>query len=286
MARTRLASFAQRAAHRTYHLWERLGVHVTPVTFDSPIPATVDLTDELFARRYSCGGVDWNLDEQRRLLRDVFPRFVAEREFRSNPGLSVADAAVLYSMVRNHQPRVMIEAGSGYSTTFAADALKRNAEEGVTCEYTAYEPYPPPVVRDGIDGLTKLVARPIQDVEPSAFDDVDLLFIDSSHVAAIGSDVNHLVLEVLPRLKPGALVHFHDIVLPGEYWPEWVRDRHHFWSEQYLVLAFLQHNRAFRVLWAAHYMQLEHPDEVRAVLPFFDPAGHRITSLWLQRSDG
>jgi hypothetical protein len=52
------------------------------------------------------------------------------------------------------------------------------------------------------------------------FEDCDLLFIDSSHVVEIGGDVNYEILEMIPRLKRDCLVHFHDILLSGEYWKD------------------------------------------------------------------
>jgi len=278
-----MTRLVQRGARKTYRFWENAGVHVTPVGFDSPIPSSDDLVPERFDRRYSCIGVDWNVDGQRATLHEVVVPHVGEHELPENPGLSRADAAVLYGMIRHHKPRRMVEAGSGWSTTFAAAACLRNAAEGSPCDYVAYDPYPGPRTRDGLDGLTALHPVRAQDVDPDELADCDLLFIDSSHVAAIGSDVNHLVLEVLPRLRPGTLVHFHDILLPGEYWREWLVERHHFWSEQYLVHALLLYNDTFRIRWAAHYMQLEHPEEVAAALPMFDPSRHRLSSLWLQR---
>src|SRR5207247_5820903 len=82
----------------------------------------------------------------------------------------------------------------------------------------------------------------------------DVLFIDSSHTVKIGGDVNYLFLEVLPRLKPGVIVHVHDIFLPFEYPREWVRDDFRFWAEQYLLQAFLTFNSEFQVLMANNYL--------------------------------
>lgn len=76
------------------------------------------------------------------------------------------------------------------------------------------------VLIDGVDGTTQLVRRKVEDVELSFFDqlgDGDILLIDSSEVSKAGSDVNYLFFEVLPRLRPGVMVHIHDIFLPDEY---------------------------------------------------------------------
>src|SRR5207237_815930 len=76
----------------------------------------------------------------------------------------------------------------------------------------------------------------------------DILFIDSSHVVRCGGDVTFLVLEVLPRLRPGVLVHFHDVFFPREYPRELLLQLGRFWTEQYLVQAFLMWHSAFELV--------------------------------------
>jgi hypothetical protein len=107
-----------------------------------------------------------------------------------------------------------------------------------------------------------------------------LLFIDSSHVIRMGGDVQFLYLDVLPRLKPGVLVHIHDIQLPYEY-PRSYPPRY-FWTEQYLLQSFLTHNARFEVLLGGHMLQTDHPDVFREVFP--RTAGHRVTSSFYTRA--
>jgi len=90
----------------------------------------------------------------------------------------------------------------------------------------------------------------------------DILFIDSSHVLKIGSDVQYEYLDILPRLSKGVIVHVHDIFLPAEYPKEWVLKDYIFWTEQYLLQAFLAFNDSFEVLWAGHYMHLKYPNKL------------------------
>ena len=87
-----------------------------------------------------------------------------------------------------------------------------------------------------------------------SYDAGDILFIDSSHTVKIGGDVNYFFLEVLPRLKPGVIVHVHDIFFPFDYPRHWVMDELRFWSEQYLLQAFLSFNSEFEVLIANRYL--------------------------------
>ena len=106
-------------------------------------------------------------------------------------------------------------------------------------------------------GIISLITHKVEDVELGLFERLssgDILFIDSSHVSRTGGDVNRLILDVLPRLKPGVIVHFHDIFLPWEYPREWVVDKMRFFSEQYLLQAFLSFNSHYFVLMANHYL--------------------------------
>ena len=103
--------------------------------------------------------------------------------------------------------------------------------------------------------------KQIQDIDLDFFSQLqsgDILFIDSSHTIKIGGDVNYLFLEVLPRLKPGVIVHVHDIFLPFDYRRDWVKKEFRFWTEQYLLQAFLIFNSEFEVLMANGYLNHYH----------------------------
>jgi predicted O-methyltransferase YrrM len=282
---SRLTQVLHRAAVATFPFWERIGLHVLPARYFFPVPRTEDLPDELFASRSACAGVDWQRATQRRHLRDVFPPFAQEVEFEPNGGLSMVDAAVLHAMVRAYKPKKIVEIGSGHSTRITARACLLNERDGAPCEFVAIEPYPSAALRQGLPGLTRLRVEKVQRVELAEFEDCDLLFVDSSHVVAMGGDVIFEQLEILPRLKPGCLIHFHDILLPGHYWKDWVLKRRYYWTEQYLLQAFLAFNSEFTVLWAARLMQLEAERELQAGFPFYRPNDptQRVSSLWMQR---
>jgi hypothetical protein len=110
------------------------------------------------------------------------------------------------------------------------------------------------------------------------------LFIDSSHTVKRGSEVNFLVLEVLPRLPDGVFVHFHDIFLPYDYPQKWLR-RGTFLAEQYLVHAFLIGNPDFEVLLATHSLFRGRGDELCAALPPLPTGMLAPASLWLRRRE-
>jgi len=198
------------------------------------------------------------------------------------------DGQVLYCMLRRFKPARMIEVGSGASTRLSAAAPLKNASEEPgrpACDFTAIEPHPSPDLRAGFPGLTRLIERKVQDVPLETFAELrenDVLFIDSSHVLAIGSDVQYEFLEVIPRLRPGVLIHVHDIFLPAEYPRRWVLDGR-FWDEQYLLQAFLAFNDRFEVLWAGHWMHLNHPEQLRAAFNTYDPTLAAPGSFWMRR---
>jgi hypothetical protein len=107
----------------------------------------------------------------------------------------------------------------------------------------------------------------VEDVGVETFEQLqarDVLFIDSSHVVRIGGDVTYLFLEVLPRLQPGVVIHVHDIFFPGDYPRDWVVEQFRFWSEQYLLQAFLAFNSAFEVLLCNGYLQSKYAPVLRA----------------------
>jgi len=134
-----------------------------------------------------------------------------------------------------------------------------------------------------VDGVARLLARPVQEVGLAPFlalEAGDVLFIDSSHVAKTGSDVNFLYFEVLPRLAAGVVVHVHDVFLPDEYPPEWVLDEGRSWNEQYLLRALLMHSRAFRVLFGCHAASRLFPELVSEVFGGALGGG----SFWIERT--
>jgi len=277
-----------------FRAWEAQGVHVTRNAFYSPIPDTRALGEELWGRDGALPGVDMNESGQLRLLSEVFPRYRGgcaavpveptgePWNFHLNNGtFDGTDALVLYCMVRHLAPRRVLEIGSGFSTRLLAEA----ARESPSMELVAVDPYPGPVVASGIPGLTELVSQPVEALDLERFlalEAGDVLFIDSSHALRCGGDVQFLYLEVLPRLRPGVVVHVHDIFFPREYPRQWLKEHCIFWTEQYLLQAFLAFNTAFEVLFANQYIWQRHPEQFKAAFPMSRPwwGGG---SIWLRR---
>ncbi len=260
--------------------WEAAGYHITPVHFYQPIPNTGELAQQ-YPQRTTLTGIDWNADAQLALL-DQLAQFAPETAAFPGPrpadatdevfyldnGLFVGiDPHIYYCMIRHFQPRRIIEVGAGFSTLIAAQAVQQNTAHAT--QLIAVEPYPRDFIRRGAFGIEHHQQR-AEVLGADFFDQLeagDLLFIDSSHVVRTGGDVNFLMLEVLPRLAPGVIVHLHDIFLPYEYPQEWLLEKRWFWTEQYLLQAFLIHNPKATVLLGNHFLERDHPQRLKALFP-------------------
>jgi hypothetical protein len=221
---------------------------------------------------------------------ECFPREQVPRSsqyYVNNGAFGAVDGEILYCMIRNHKPRKIIEIGSGFSTLLMAQAALRNKEEtGQGCELVACEPYPNEILVTGFPGLTRLISKRVEELPLSFFGGLrenDILFIDSSHVLRIGGDVQYEFLEIIPRVAKGVLLHLHDIFLPAEYPKEWVLRQRRFYTEQYLLHAFLAFNRRFRVMWAGSYMHLRHAEKLETAFPSYNRTQQWPGSFWIQR---
>jgi predicted O-methyltransferase YrrM len=230
--------------------------------FYSPVPSREDIADAFARGGFGppFPGIDLNEEAQVARL-ERFARYYPEQPFPehptegrrfhlANPSYAHYDAIMLYCMLREARPRRVIEVGSGFSSAAMLD-LNEHLWGG-TVEFTFIDPDLQrllPLLRDGDHARCTLLQKRVQEVPLEAFASLganDVLFIDSSHVSKIGSDVNRLYFEVLPALAPGVLIHIHDIAGNLEYPREWL-DEGRAWNEQYLLRAFLMHNAAYRI---------------------------------------
>lgn len=252
----------------------------------------------IWPERLEVLGIDFNDDSHRQVLTEYFPRFIAGYDypevlpesptldafFTRNSQFSWLDSRALFVLMRAWEPRRIIEVGSGYSSLLMADVNRRYL--GNSCEITCIEPYPRPFLRNGIPGIHRLVESRGQDVPASEFERLeagDLLFIDSSHVSKTGSDVNHLVFEVLPRLAKGVRIHFHDIFLPQDYLKDWVLGDGRSWNEQYVLRALLMYSSAFRTVFGSFYAFWRYPELVKSALARPSGAAFAGGSFWIEK---
>jgi len=240
-------------------------------------------------------GIDWNAGRQLQFLdsfdyadeiRAVFARWNRKPAFDlDNDAFAPGDAEIWYSVVRSRKPRAIIEIGSGHSTLLAVRAVEMNRAEdpGYSCRHVCIEPYEAPWLES--TGVT-VMREKVERVPPDAFRALganDLLFIDSSHVIRPRGDVVTEYLQILPSLNAGVLVHIHDIFSPRGYPDAWTKDKVLFWNEQYLLEAFLTHNRDWEIVAALNYLHHAYYDRLKARCPFLKPE-HEPGSFYLTKA--
>lgn len=281
-------------APRSRAILRRMGVWPLRRHYYDPLFHPGDLSKSLHSAR-TLGGIDWNMQEQLTILRQM----TFAEEFRAylnaaptgkpryrldNNSFLSGDADYLYNFIRLFKPRRVIEVGCGNSTLVmrAAEIQNQNEDPAQQCVHTCIEPYENPWLDEmGITVVRERVET--MDIEQfRALQSGDLLFIDSSHMVRPTGDVTFEILEVLPALKPGVFVHFHDVFSPREYLQEWILDRVYQWNEQYLLEAFLSFNVEFKVIGALNLLHHRCYDELAAICVQYDRS-REPGSLYIQR---
>jgi predicted O-methyltransferase YrrM len=270
--------------------------YVPPGHFHSPIPSLEDI--ESSARRHKSPdqvpGVELNEADQLVLLGEL-TKFYPTMPFRDeatpgfryrfdNPSYSYADGILLHTMLRYLRPRRVVEVGSGYTSALTLDTNEHFLGNQVSCSFI--EPHPNlllSLITEKDLQSVRVIRSRLQDVDLRLFDELeagDILFIDSTHVSKVDSDVNCLFFDVLPRLKPGTLIHLHDVFPSFEYPLDWLRHGRA-WNEQYVLRAFLQFNASFRIRLFGSHMIDRYPDWFRTHMPLClkNPGG----AFWMQR---
>lgn len=271
---------------------------VPPGHFYSPVvdPAEVaSLFGRLSAPDRTVPGIDLREDAQRAFLPRLrfhcirLPFASAPqkglRYYYENPAYSYGDAITLASMLLEHRPGRIIEIGSGFSSAVTLDVIERFLGWRTDCIFI--EPHPDllfSLLRPDDRPRIRVQASRLQDVDPAVFDTLgtdDIVFIDSTHVLKTGSDVAFYMTDVLPRLKPGVLVHFHDVFWPFEYPRNWAVEQNRSWNELYWLQAFLTNNPEWEILFFNHFMATRHGDALFASVPLFrhEPGG----AFWMRK---
>lgn len=272
---------------------------IPPGHFYSPLPSLDEIRrneGRLFENiTRTLPGVDFRESAQLGLIEEFATRYYPEMPFTAdkteglrfyfdNPMYSYGDAISLYSMIRHLKPRRIVEIGSGFSSAVILDTNERFFDSKI--ETTFIEPYNErllSLLTEKDKATSSIVKMLAQDVNLNVFTELeanDILFIDSSHVGKIGSDVHRILFEILPSLKPGVHIHFHDIFLPLEYPASWVYAGVA-WNEAYLLRSFLQYNSAFEVVMGNSLLGHFHGPFMNEQMPLFmrNPGA----GFWLRR---
>lgn len=253
-----------------------------PGHYYSPIPNLQEIRlkeNQIFQQKENVDGIELNAENQFALLESfkVFPsdfRFPVEcnpesRYYSNNSFFIRSDAFFLYALIRHYKPMQIIEVGSGFSSALMLDVNLQFFNDNIKLSFI--EPFPERLYSliEKESQNKNIVVSKVQDVPMELFDTLqknDIFFIDSSHVSKIGSDVNHIFFNILPRLKSGVIIHFHDITWPFEYPKEWIYEGR-FWNEAYLLHAFLMNNNNYEILLFNNYLAHKHNAWLQENLP-------------------
>lgn len=256
---------------------ERFGFHLVAHHFYEPIPDVRGIQEYLKTPHF-LNGIDYHLDEACRLLEEFARNYHSEYETlppTEGRMYGYVDCMCLYSVVRHFNPKRVVEVGSGESSGILARALEKN---GRNAEHVCIEPFP----RGPLPG--RHIRKFLQDVDLSEFTALeanDVLFIDSTHVAKVGSDVLDLFFRILPALPAGVLVHFHDIFLPYEYNARYLCEKRYYWNEQYVLGAYLLNSARSKVLLPTQYVHRDRPEVMARAFPLYRQEAFNPTSFWI-----
>ena len=274
-------------------------LYYEPGHYYSPVPSISDLKareQEIFCQIPNhIPGIDLQAEKQLGLL-DKLAVYYREQPWSDNntAGLRFyfennqfrhSDAIFLFMMLRYMRPKKIIEVGSGFSSACMMDTNERFFENRMDLSFVDPDcSRLNALINESDKAKPRIYKQRVQEVDQSLFTALssgDLLFIDSSHVTKTGSDVNHLVFEILPRLRSGVYVHFHDIFYPFEYPKEWIYEGWGMWSEAYLLKAFLQFNAEFEITLFTSMIAERYPSKLIDDMPLC-AKGYKA-SLYLRR---
>ena len=274
------------------------GCYPMEVHFYQPVPDIQELERrDVWSKVSALSGIKWETDKYLAKLAEV-SRYKPKRDWpdkpesnmdfgRINQSFSYICASLLYGMILKNKPKRIIEIGSGNSSKVVLKALQDSGKE---TEYTIIDPYCCwEETEFGIN--VNVIQKPVEETNIALFQTLetdDILFIDSSHTVRIGGDVNFLILDILPLLAQGVIVHFHDIELPYEYSKVYATNlqSRKFWTESYLLQAFLTFNTAYEILLPAVYLCREYLDTVKECYPGMrHPFDWSSSSFWIRRTN-
>jgi len=194
------------------------------------------------------------------------------------PGLDIIG---IYTILARFKPKRYVEIGSGHSTRIAHKAF---IEQDLSTEFISIDPKP----RVEIDQLpNRILRQPFENIDfdiVSELDVNDVLFVDNFHWILPNSDSMVFLLEILPRLKRGVIVHFHDIYLPYDY-PQFMCNR--YYSEQYGLAMYLLANPQKYEPILPNYFISEDKELAELIAPIWDHenlkyAKRHGSSFWIR----
>lgn len=213
-----------------------------------------------------------------------------QNEFRytlMNNAFGWMDGRVLHYFLQKNKPKKIIEIGSGNSTL-----MMHNTNEmfDLNIEITCIEPYPSDFLRNmAKNKKIILIEDKLENIDVEKFKELqknDILFIDSSHVLKLDSDVMRYFTKIFPILNRNVLIHIHDIFFPYDYPTSWLKGGR-FWNEQYALYIFLQYNTRFKIKFCNSYITFKYKDRLQEMQKNYYEVKNNIAkvfgggSIWL-----
>lgn len=241
-------------------------INITPANFYSDVPLVDDIlnsfeyqkiNEEVYnSRIFDKGNVQDFIKNILSYADEFNPQVDKGNEnsfYWKNPAFSYADAMAYYCIIRHYKPNKILEIGSGFSTIVANEALLKNNNGG---GLILIEPYPKDFLYN-LEAVEQIIKKFVQDIPSdeliSLIETVDIWFIDSTHTVKIGSDCLYIYLKIMPEIKKNILVHTHDVYLPFGMPQKKALDLHIYWTEQYLLYAYMLDNPKIKVLFGSFY---------------------------------
>ncbi len=293
-----------------FQLGQKLGFDVLPRHFYSEIPHLAELRRSSHWRKplslVDIAGAE-DLEGQIGFVRQLVSEEVSKQleaedvhyeasRRNGETGYGKIEAQCLYAFVYTLRPSKIVQIGCGVSTSLcqmAAEAADYQPE--ITC----VEPYPTDfLLRESAAGRIQLIEEQVQALPLDFFSNLDagdLFFVDSTHTLGPAGEVTRIVSEMLPRIRPGVFVHFHDIWFPYDYAPTLLSEPLFFWHETALLAAFLSGNQRYRIEASLAQLHFLRTNSLQEVFVDYKPAemedgllveaGDYPTSIYLRKTD-
>ena len=202
---------------------------------------------------------------------------------KDNGRFDTPDALVLHCMLRTIKPNHIIEIGSGMSSCMIMDTNEGYFNNEINCTFididtSALMEY----CRAADITRNTIIESPIQDIDITPFLSLqagDILFVDSSHIYSPGSDVFDIIHRILPVIRSGVHIHFHDIFHDFHYPTEWGKTD---WNEVQIIQSFLSQHPQYSVEFFSSYLSHVFSEDFRTTFPILEYI--HGGSLWLKKT--
>ena len=259
---------------RIFKFGLRFKVIILPDRFSILVSNILDLDkDKSWQKKSNLDGIKIDLKNQLENIKKIILPFQEEYKsgkiyneaikLNAGPGYGVIEAQALHGVIRYYSPKKIIEIGSGVSTYCMLSAGAKN----ITC----IEPYPSNFLKTNTS--IKLIKKRLQDTDIKIFEDLsvgDFLFIDSTHTLKIGSDVSKIYLEIIPKLKPGIIIHIHDVYFPYNY-SRSINNTMFQHLETQMLQALLIDNPKIEILFCMSHLHYEFSNDLKEIFPMYEP---------------